>query len=227
MKENNFKTSESAGDLSEAQRKQKEMLIYQEIAKGKMRIFFDSYKNGKDRIENLKKVNAESLSLLENREDIEKALDMCESIDSRDEFAEKVSEILKPIFDVLIDEHFQKNVGAEKKWLLNEVLSYTVEGDVVQIHIFFGKKEYSLAQKTIEGLEKLAQFVDKNPNIKTIEAISWIVSEYPKLIEKKMGFIIGGDVDPEYIREHFEGDDREIKRAYMTREDFLNKYLNK
>lgn len=217
--------SESVGDISEVQKKQREMDIYREIAKGKIRMFFDSCANGRERIENLKKVNEEFLSLLKNRKDVEKALDICESIDNRDEFAERVSEILKPIIDLELEKYDQLNSGEKKRIAINEVFSYNVEGDIIQIHVFSGKKEYGIANKFIDGLRKLAKVVNENPDIKIIEAVSWIVSEHPSLIEKKMGFTIGGEVDAKYIKEHFPDDNREIKKAYITRGDFLNKYL--
>ena len=220
MSEKNFENINTANNDRE-----KELL--REISKGRWGIIFDSIQDGEERIGAIKKGFGEILENLKEKNEIEEGLGECVDIKDRNEFIRKVSEILKPAIELAIEDFIKNNVGDKKRWLLNEVLSYTVNGDIIQIHIFSGKKEYGLAQKVFEGLKELAEAVSKDPNIKTIEAISWIVSKHPKLIEKKMGFIIGGDVDPEYIKEHFDDEDGEIKKAYISRDDFLNRYLNK
>lgn len=220
MSEKNFENINTANNDRE-----KELL--REISKGRWGIIFDSIQDGEERIGAIKKGFGEILENLKEKNEIEEGLGECVDIKDRNEFIRKVSEILKPAIELALEDYIKNNVGDKKRRLLSEVLSYTVEGDIIRIHIFSGKKEFSLVQKTLEGLKKLAEIVDKNPNIKTIEAISWIVSKHPKLIEKRMGFTIGGDVNSEYIVEHFEGENREIKKAYISRDDFLNKYLSK
>lgn len=220
MRENNFENINTANNDREKE-------ILRESGKGKLGIIFDSIQGGEERIGEIKESFEEILQNLKEKDEIRIDLDKCANIKDKNEFIKRVSEILKPATELAIEDFIKNNVGDKKRWLLNEVLSYTVNGDIIQIHIFSGKKEYGLAQKVFEGLKELAEAVNKDPNIKTIEAISWIVSKHPKLIEKKMGFTIGGDVDPEYIKEHFDDEDGEIKKAYISRDDFLNRYLNK
>jgi len=195
--------------------------IYRNMARKKIRALFEYYGNGKDSVEALMMGLKE---VLDNNQDIKETLDNFRNVNDEEKFVGEVSDILAPFFKSFVHNALEDSQNSDRKFL-NEVLSYNLVGDSVQIHIFDGEKKYKIVRDVKEGLEKLAEVVANNPEIKKVEAISWIVTKHPKLIEDKMGFIIGGDVDEKYIDEHFSEDDGEIKRAYIMRDDFLKKYL--
>ena len=77
---------------------------------------------------------------------------------------------------------------------------------------------------TREGLEELAKTVKENQAVKRVEAISWIVADHPKILEK-LGFTVVGEIDEEMRRKYYADDNRPIGRATVSREDFLRRYL--
>jgi hypothetical protein len=185
------------------------------------------------------KTNAEALDRIkiELRHDIpekelaEKAiseLEKCKDIEDRKEFREAIFEVLKPIVDLRIEkpELFEQEENQKKEVLVrvNELLSYGISGDNIHIHAIPNDKVENALSKFSEGLQELAGVVEKHPEIKVIRATSWIVAQYPKIIER-FGFTLDGEINEEIREKHFENEQRKIWMAHMTREDFLHRYF--
>ena len=76
----------------------------------------------------------------------------------------------------------------------------------------------------VEGLRDLADIVQKDENIQKITAESWIVGKSSKIMEK-LGFQISSEEGRKVTDKRELGE--EIKKAEISREDFLKKYLKK
>ena len=111
---------------------------------------------------------------------------------------------------------------------LNEVMYYGGRDNYVHIHLAQAKDVgvSKLRALVLDGLQKLAEQIKGNEQVQDIEATSWIVAKNPKLMEK-LGFTVEGEVDEEFRRQHFSGDERKISRATIKREEFLKRYLKK
>lgn len=132
-------------------------------------------------------------------------------------------------------EEFEKMIRqgwAEKSGFvpLNEVLSYGTHREEAHIHLAPAKHESSLKLGVLvkRGLEKLAQKIKEDPELKNIErvsATSWLVAtkEGGRLMEK-LGFQIDGPIDEDFRAEHFKGELRPISRSHIERDEFLAKY---
>jgi hypothetical protein len=79
-----------------------------------------------------------------------------------------------------------------------------------------------------KGLKKLTEIVNNNPDITIIKATSWIVARTPRIVED-LGFTIEGDLSEEEKKKssEFKNEKRTVGKAFMTREDLLNKYGGK
>jgi hypothetical protein len=151
---------------------------------------------------------------VEKIEEIKDALRSCENILNKKEFLDKVIEILKPIFDVKEShigafEEAQMNAMNEtgKYNEINRLLSYGKSGSIIHIHAAPGKSVGNKIALYREGMIKLAEIVNDDPEVKQITATSFLVEEHPGLFETA-GFTVDGIV------------------AKINREEFLARFLN-
>jgi len=171
----------------------------------------------------------------EERKNILEELKKCGDIENREEFIEKVLIILNPLielrrkdpgtFEKIRREAFIKGGGFIP---VNEIFSYGLENDFIHIHLA-PAETMGLAEKLSaikNGLEELAKIVNDNKSIKEIVATSWIVAENPKILER-LGFEIEGEIDEETKRKYFANEERAVAKASISREKFLESYLNK
>lgn len=201
---------------------------------------FDRNENGRERIEEiLLEIEPYLKSNLVNEDEIRRSLDGCFDIGVREQFIEEVMVVLKPIFDLREDNPrafntIRRKVEREKfnrKFTeVNEVLSYGVGDGELHIHLppsenlideIGGRKALELFE---DGLKDLAKIVKENEAINKITATSWIIAEHPKLVER-LGFMIEGEIDDATREKHFKDEKRRVDRASITREAFLEKYL--
>ncbi len=196
---------------------------------------FDNFSTGKERVCNLMSILEPFLKnndIIEG-EAIKKALEGCVTADQKDVFIKGVMDALQPVIDLKSAdpgkfEQAQRRVFVKEGGFtsLSEVLSYGQYKDVAHIHLAPAEK-YGVAKarrSMQEGLKKLAKIIVESPEIKTIEAISWIVAKNPKIIES-FGFKNEGQIDEETKALYFDKEKRPVSRAVMTREDFLARYL--
>jgi len=123
-----------------------------------------------------------------------------------------------------IEEQNRNNRNEQGFININSVLSYGVGYDGwVHIHAKRGEDGFSRALVK-DGLNKLANMLNEYPYIQGVRAISWIVAEYPDLINK-MGFTVVGEVDQDFKKENFPGDERPVSFSYIKRDDLIKKYL--
>jgi hypothetical protein len=197
------------------------------MARVKLRLVFKTYATGKERIEIIEKEMSTMYKFLENSEQISADLKMCVGIKNKKEFVEATLRAIEPIIDLRINKpevFVPERIDNREIIEINELLSYEIESDIVQIHIVpEGKVENAMA-KFGDGLQKLAHIISELKDIKTVEASSWIVANHPKLPER-YGFTIDGQIDEITREKYFADEKRKVWRAHMDRDEFLKRYL--
>jgi len=111
---------------------------------------------------------------------------------------------------------------------VNKRISYNVGGGQLQLHLapsFEVKDEIEALYE--DALYRVAEVVKGNPDITRIGGSSWLnATKTYSAMKERLGFTIA-DTSPEVLEEHFQGKDRPVKDAFMSREDFLARYGNK
>lgn len=156
---------------------------------------------------------------------------------SDDEMAKVVS---KEIYDFTIQNFSFEQLAQNLEWAqqdqttenLNEVLSYdsnSKDGSSRLMHIHMEPKENVLAGKKLreklnylmeqlnDGLHKLAVLLQTDPrwkNVEIITAASLLVAKHPEVLEN-LKF---------KVENHFKGEKRKTRGAFIYREDFLQEY---
>ena len=105
---------------------------------------------------------------------------------------------------------------------VNRLLFYDVEEEILNLHISPAKTIKDRRAKIDffkNGLKKIAKIVERNKRIKTIRGVSDLVGRGETLV-KHFGFEIKGIPEDEK-----NNNTTQLKIAYMTREMFLEKYL--
>ncbi|MDO8558956.1 MAG: hypothetical protein Q7R84_01360 [bacterium] len=219
----------------EAKKEEKKDKEIEQAQKG-IGTFFDDNKDGQKRVENiLSKIEPFLKSDLIDGDKVRQSLRGCSAIKEREEFIEKVLSSLEPISDLKKNnpeafEEIERRVfveGVEVRGFkkINEILSYGVNEDFAHIHLApAGQFGISVLKMVRGGLEELAKIVKENKEIKRVEAISWIVADHPKILER-LGFTVVGEIDEEIRRKYHANDNGPISRATISREDFLSRYL--
>lgn len=216
--------------------------FYNQVKKG-TEYTYDLSTDGTKRINNILsdlKFLLDSDKLPIDSNSIRQALTDCAKIDDKTEFVNKTFEILKPLLDIkfsnpqLFEELQRKHFLLDNKFnSLNELLHYDINDDGwAHIHIapfetIPAKEKSKLLILFNEGMEKLAEILKNNDNIKGVIAESWIVAEHPKILER-YGFKITGEIDEETRQRYYGGggEQRAIHSAYIDREKFLEKFLD-
>lgn len=167
----------------------------------------------------------------EQQAEIRKQLQSCSTIEDPVLFTDAAMAILLPVIKVR-EEHKKEFEEAQAKAMnelsgfteINRLLSYGKDGDRIHIHAPFGRTVEGKLKLYREGMRKLAEIVENDPEVKKITATSALVAEHPSLFERA-GFEIS-EV-PEWIKEeHFDGQ-KNIKKASISRDEFLKRFLVK
>ena len=156
-------------------------------------------------------------------------------IEERQEFVSASMQVLKSLIDILSshakefeDYEAMQIMKAQGFTQLNDRISYSVGGGQLQLHLApaYEVKDQIEAMYR-DGLEKVVAIVKADPTITTIGGSSWInaTKTYGNMKER-LGFVLL-DTPQEVIEEHFKYEDRPIKDAKMTREEFLKIYDSK
>jgi hypothetical protein len=175
---------------------------------------------------------------------ISEDLEQCLGIKDKEEFINKAISSLEPLFK--LRENNPKAVeelgamlfaGLSGFIRLNKRFSYgegSYDKNKDLVHIHLAPVEELIKEVGIDGimdlmrdaLEKLAKKVKANEKIDRITATSWIIAKKPagKRLEN-FGFTLEGEISKEDKQRYHKDDSREIHRASMTREQFLEKYL--
>ena len=167
--------------------------------------------------------NLEAIEATGDAEAIKFALQNCMRFTDKQLFAQAVFEALKPVLDRQFLEIDSFNPSPDKRVVVNESLSYDIQGDSLRIHIFTGG--LGNLSRYVEGLDVVAEVLEQHPEVTTVDAISWIVVKHPDILERKLGFTVQREADKKPTAKIVDGE--EIGYAYMDREDFLTKYLKK
>lgn len=123
-------------------------------------------------------------------------------------------------------ERLRRLFSRKEKFIpINELLSYRTEQGSVYIQVMPEKEIDNVLVEFTDGLRELAKIVSQNESIKKITANSWIVAEHPAVMER-FGFTVTGEIKEDLKQKHFRGEKRPVWGAYMSREEFINMYLN-
>ncbi len=194
---------------------------------------FDSG-GGQERFAEIRRGIANSSEYLSNP--IEQVLleleKICQTSDKQ-EFIDKIFEILKPIADLKVDHPDKFEIVARQIFLeahdiipVNQLIAYSIKDGILELHIppneaTAMKDKLSLLR---EGLHKIAKIVKADEKIEKVSGVSsWIVAKNPKLLER-LGFKVI-DIPPDETGQLYQDEEqRDLRDASMTREDFLKKY---
>ena len=204
-----------------------------------MNVLCEQYDDPKERTaEILRKVepffwHIDKKILPEDRvKELQNSLDACSLIQDKNEHLETVMKTLKPILE-LKEEHADKFEDAQAKAMneacgfteINRLLSYGKYKSTIHIHAPAGETVSNKLGLYRDAMKKLADIINSDPEVQEITATSYLVAKHPGLFTR-FGFKVE-DITDEFRQEHFAGEEREIKRASISREEFLNKFLKK
>lgn len=168
----------------------------------------------------------------EKIEEIRKNLDACIFIKDKKESLDVIMKALKPAIDVKRDNAYKyeeaqyRAMNESNDFIeINRLLSYGKSGPTIHIHAPAGRTVDNKITLYREGMKRLAEIINNDPEIKEVTATSPLVAEHQGLFTRS-GFSIE-DVPEEAKKEHFSGEEREIKAAIIDREKFLEKFLRK
>lgn len=111
---------------------------------------------------------------------------------------------------------------------VNYMISYGVDDSELHLHVApayskTGREKITLVET---GFKALAEKLKNDPNlkdVKIISATSWIVAKEP-LLMKRFGFTVLGDIDEDLRKKHFADEQRDVNRAVIKVDDFINKW---
>lgn len=161
------------------------------------------------------------MPLIENKEAFLSRLDECADIEEKDQFVDALFELFKPIIDKKFEDPESFLAEGEKRpdyIEINKVVSYEISESTIFIHIYLNEvpeqRNENILTKFKEAMQKLAQVVQNHPEISLIEGNSLMIARRPRVIER-----FGFTVDKESTESSLN------RRAYISREDFLKRYL--
>lgn len=159
-------------------------------------------------------------------QNIKESLRQCSNIKNREKFIEDMLVALKPIFDFKRNDPLNFEIIERKDYdeysgykRVNDLIYYDTIDSKIAIHIAHSRYIKGKKSLLLDGLAELARMVESSRDIDKIEGESWIIARKPKLVEK-LGFTL-----EDIAIESPEMPGVPIRRAYMSREDFLKKYL--
>ena len=139
---------------------------------------------------------------------------------------EKVSDLMRKADE---DARRKEIFNEDGNFKLSEVLYAGAGKNEAQIHLapsaeLIKEKGLAFFKNEVKiGLKKLAENIRLYPEIKKITATSWIVGKNPALLED-LGFTVIGGISEEEKEKHFKDETRPIAKAFISREDLLEKY---
>lgn len=238
----NFEGKELASDkkeLSDAEKiKIKEKGIHDSVEN-----LFNAYDNGEQRVSLLLELLDPYLNdnLIEEQDEIKNSLLNCIKLNDKNEFIDKVMEIVKPVLSFIdnnpdIKKKFENEQPKEfKRKIFNtfnnfeqvgKYISYGIDGKTLHIHLpdaddlIKGKSRTVLFDELKSDFNNLAKIVDSNDQIKEIVASSWLVASKSNILGY-FGFVIDDK------SESLDKEGRISKYSSISSKDFLEKYLIK
>lgn len=176
-------------------------------------------------------------------EDVSKmreALASSVSSEGPEKFAQSVIDAVRPLIDVRInhakefeDVQALEIMGAQEFTPVNERISYSVGAEEIQLHLApaFEMKD-QIEELYQDALEKLVDYVREHPEIKRIGGPSWLnATKTYGAMKERLGFQLSeawhkeDETHRDSPSEEFRS--RPKKNAYITREDFLERYGTK
>lgn len=156
-----------------------------------------------------------------DEETVTAEIDSCANAQTQDEFLKRAEKLAIDYFLVSrkdVDDTVKEALLAERgRTSINDLLNYEISanGQIVKIHLEPSEKPglRKLKELMLSGLDDLAEIVQNDANVLTVQARSWIVAKHPELVEK-LGFTLG---------ETYMWEGRESRDSEMSREEFLKR----
>lgn len=163
-------------------------------------------------------------------EKVKNGINSCLFIDDKKQYIETIMKFLIPLV-ILKEKHadefeyaLAKQTNNKYNFIeINRLLSYGKNKSVIHLHASAGKTVPNKIGLYRNGLIELAKIINDDPEIKTITASSYLVSEHQGLFIK-LGFKIS-DINDDFKQKYFPWETRDIKEASINREDFLCRYF--
>jgi len=228
---------ESENNQSSQENQQESDLFKQ--ARAQISGFFDQYDNQQERIKAIQNRVESFFEHIDKKilpeekvNEIRLAISACERTSDKQQFLDAIMTALKPVLDIK-EKHADKFEEAQARAMnvlggfteINRLLSYGKSGPIIHIHAPAGEAVGNKITLYREGMRKLAELVESDPEIKEITATSHLVAAHPGIFTKS-GFKVN-ELSDEFRQQHFAGDEREIKIAKINREEFLKRFLKK
>ncbi len=150
-------------------------------------------------------------------------------------FAEQVQSIVEPI-GRLKAEHPLEYEDADALTIMeqqgftpvNERVSYSLGDDLLQLHLAPSvERKDQIEDMYQDALEKIVATVEADPNITRVGGASWLnATRTYGGMKERLGFTLS-ELSEEDREAHFADEDRPVKNALMTREEFLSRYGKK
>ena len=207
----------------------------------RVRSQFESYYNGStdpnertkaiiERIDPFLQYMDRSVLSEDTVDEIKMKLQECGKIDDKSRFLDAVMVVLRPILN-LREMHKKQFEDAQARAMnesggfieINRVLSYGKSGPIIHFHAPAGETVDNKLTLYRSGMKRLAEIVNEDPSVKEIIATSPLVAEHERLFSRA-GFTLE-EVSEEFKEEHFPGEERDVKKAWISREDFLKRFL--
>ncbi len=188
-------------------------------------------------LETLEDEPAKSLVSDQQRDDMLEAIASGFDNDDPESFSRSVLDAVGPLVNIRLehakafeDVQALDIMGQQEFTPVNERISYTVDGEVLQLHLATAFEMKDQIESLYEdALIKMADFVREHPEIKKIGGKSWLnATKTYGAMKERLGFEISdlSDEENETVSEGTIRDERvrPVMNAYMSREQFLERY---
>lgn len=203
---------------------------------------FAEFGNNKERLDHIIDVIKKIFNKIPDIVSKEELESLTESINDyekedadKEEFVSDIKNKLEPLTKIYSKnfakvEKYERDAFNEQENFIeiNAVLSYGISRDRIHLHHpparSFAKEERMKLYK--EAFTALGEVIENNKNIEIITATSYLITkDFFANMLKEYGFKIE-DATRELLERHFKGEEREVKHASISREDFLERYRN-
>lgn len=230
-------TEFSEQGLLEERRKKIEVKV-REFLKGLFEEFSESEERAKEALVRIEKEIANDFTKSHLQEDQIQAVrnglrDALQEADVEMSF-QACLKVLRPLIEIRVrfakehEDYQARKIMRDQGFIqLNERISYNVGEHGLQLHL---APAYEVKGKIEalyrDALEKIVPIVQANPDIWVIGGTSWInATRTYGAMKERLGFTLS-DTPEEVVKEHFAHDERPLKDATMTREEFLARYAS-
>lgn len=203
---------------SEIEEKKREDIF--DVGKKEINAIYKSYTTNRERVDIVKEAVKNVSQNVENPDVVLANIEACVVIENKKKFVDAIFQAALPLINLKIHRpgpFVPAGEDSRERIRFNNLLSYEIKGDCLNLHISPNQTIGNAPKEIIEGFHGLAELVRDKKEIKKIEGESWIVAQHPRVAER-----LGFTLDEKNSRSET---GKVIRKAYMTRDDFLRRYL--